>query len=244
MLCWLGALALVICLAPGAAWAAPAAQAVPCAVEYTVQAGDWLSSLAGRYLDDPQLYPAIVEATNRRHETDSRFAHIAHPDVIEVGWLLCVPTAAMVYWRPLPPAECQALADGLAQQLKVPAMLTTTSFYTDALAGPWGFGCQITASGTNQVFQARDATDIAQAVDSVLSARGWSLDEESRFGAEAFTYYSDSHRQTNGLCLLQVEAHLSPDASCFPDEGFVNCFYRLKPEQQLYGVQLSCASHL
>ena len=81
-------------LVPLPAAAAPLAQELSCAQEYTVQADDWLSKIADQYLGDPMVYPAIVAATNRKHETDDTFAQIANPDLIEIGWKLCVPGAA------------------------------------------------------------------------------------------------------------------------------------------------------
>jgi len=64
---------------------------VVCAEEYVVQADDWLSSLADRYLGDAQLYTLIVEATNQMQAQDDSFAQISDPNVISVGWKLCIP---------------------------------------------------------------------------------------------------------------------------------------------------------
>ncbi|RME74026.1 MAG: LysM peptidoglycan-binding domain-containing protein [Chloroflexi bacterium] len=65
--------------------------AVTCAEEYTVQADDWLSKLAERYFGDVLQYPLIVAATNAMHAQDDSFAQIDNPDLIEVGWKLCIP---------------------------------------------------------------------------------------------------------------------------------------------------------
>ncbi len=80
-------------LVPAAVAAAPAEQEVICAPEYRVQAGDWLSSLAGEYLGSVTDYPKIVAATNAKHATDDTFASISDPNVIEIGWKLCIPPA-------------------------------------------------------------------------------------------------------------------------------------------------------
>jgi 5'-nucleotidase len=72
--------------------AAPAEE-VACAETYVVQADDWLSKLAERFLGDVTAYPTIVTATNQMHITDDSFAQIDDPDVIEVGWQLCIPSA-------------------------------------------------------------------------------------------------------------------------------------------------------
>ena len=62
-----------------------------CAEEYVVQADDWLSTLADRFLGDAQLYSLIVDATNQMQAGDDSFAQISNPDVIDVGWKLCIP---------------------------------------------------------------------------------------------------------------------------------------------------------
>jgi len=56
-----------------------------------VQADDWLSKIAEKAYGDPLAYTIIVEATNVHHEVDKTFAYIENPDVIEVGWQLCIP---------------------------------------------------------------------------------------------------------------------------------------------------------
>ncbi|MCP4409119.1 MAG: META domain-containing protein, partial [Gammaproteobacteria bacterium] len=63
-----------------------------CDVEYIVQAGDWLSKISEKYLNDVLAYPIIVEATNA--QTGEQFADIANADLIEPGWLLCISGAA------------------------------------------------------------------------------------------------------------------------------------------------------
>ena len=70
---------------------ASAQSPVPCDVEYTVQAGDWLSKIAEKYFGDVLAYNQIVSATNS--QTDDRFADIEDPDLIEPAWLLCIPAA-------------------------------------------------------------------------------------------------------------------------------------------------------
>jgi hypothetical protein len=77
------------------AFAAPVNQAMmACEQNYVVQADDWLSKLADKYFGDVLAYPAIVEATNAAAQDDGSYATIANPDLIEVGWQLCIPSAA------------------------------------------------------------------------------------------------------------------------------------------------------
>ncbi|NJN93348.1 MAG: molybdate ABC transporter substrate-binding protein [Anaerolineales bacterium] len=102
--CWIVISLLLAALAP-VVLAAPRAQdAVTCAEEYTVQADDWLSKISEKLLGDVLAYPAIAAATNQKHAADATFAEITNPDVIEVGWKLCVPGAE----------EAQALLDSTA----------------------------------------------------------------------------------------------------------------------------------
>lgn len=79
---------------PEAEEAPAAAEGVICAQEYVVQAEDWLSRIAERTLGDVLAYPAIVEATRQAQAQDSSFANITDPNVIEIGWKLCIPAQA------------------------------------------------------------------------------------------------------------------------------------------------------
>jgi len=69
--------------------AAPPAQGQ----EYIIAKGDWLSKLAEKYLGNVMAYPAIVDATNKKHAEDPTFAEITNPDLIEPGWKIWVPSA-------------------------------------------------------------------------------------------------------------------------------------------------------
>jgi zinc transport system substrate-binding protein len=70
-----------------------------------VQADDWLSTLADKYYGDPLAFPAIFEATNAKALTDDTYPTIQNPNLIEVGWNLCIPSAgdaqAMLNIEPL-----------------------------------------------------------------------------------------------------------------------------------------------
>ncbi len=60
---------------------------------YTVQADDWLSRIAERFLGDILAYPAIAEATNAAAAESGLYTVIDNPDVIEIGQVLCVPSS-------------------------------------------------------------------------------------------------------------------------------------------------------
>ncbi len=83
-------LALILTLVPTAALA----QEVACESDVVVQGDDWLSKIADKFLGDPLAFPAIVEATNAKNASDSSYAKIDDPNVIEVGWKLCIPSGA------------------------------------------------------------------------------------------------------------------------------------------------------
>jgi tungstate transport system substrate-binding protein len=67
---------------------------VTCEQEVIVQADDWLSKIAEKVYGDVLAYPAIAEATNAVNAQDDTFANVENVDVIEVGWKLCIPSAA------------------------------------------------------------------------------------------------------------------------------------------------------
>jgi iron complex transport system substrate-binding protein len=93
-LSWLLTSILLITIVPWPTLAAPPDQPVGTCVEtYTVQADDWLSKISAKFLGDMLAYPALVIATNQQHLQDFSFAQITNPDMIEVGWKICVPSA-------------------------------------------------------------------------------------------------------------------------------------------------------
>ena len=74
---------------------------------YVVQADDWLSKLADKFLGDVFAWPAIWVATNQKAETDDAYARIINPNVIDVGQTLYIPSAdeAAAYLAGPQPAE-------------------------------------------------------------------------------------------------------------------------------------------
>lgn len=98
------------------------AQTTPCEQTYIVQPGDWLSTIAQKFLGDVKAYDAIVTATNAAAKTDSSFTAISDPNKIEVGQKLCIPPAtavpgreaAGIYTAVGPAADASALIETLA----------------------------------------------------------------------------------------------------------------------------------
>lgn len=76
--------------------AAGAQSAAPCAGTVAVASGDSLSSIAARTLGNPTAYTRIVAATNSAAALDRSFATITNPNVLVVGWKLCLPAGAAV----------------------------------------------------------------------------------------------------------------------------------------------------
>ena len=96
---------------------------IECGATVTVQAGDTLSLIAARQSGSPVSYQAIVAATNAKAAVDNTFTAIANPNVLSVGWKLCIPAsgAATLQNQPLPTAT----------PASVPAATPT------AVATPW-----------------------------------------------------------------------------------------------------------
>lgn len=67
------------------------AQGATCGETVFVQAGETLSVIAGRTLGNTQAYGQIVTATNAAAAVDATYARIDNPNVIAVGWKLCIP---------------------------------------------------------------------------------------------------------------------------------------------------------
>ncbi len=129
LLHWFLAVVLLATLAPLAVVAEPPIQDDLCQEMYTVQADDWLSKIAAKFLGDMAAYPAIVAATNQQHAIDNTFAQVADPDLLEVGWKLCVPTTEVA--RALNGAMSPAEADSLKGNLTVFAAASLTEAFTE-----------------------------------------------------------------------------------------------------------------
>ena len=95
-------IALILAV-PAASSAAPLYQGEA----YTVQADDWLSKLADKFLGDVLAYPAITNYTNQKNAEDSSYAKITNSDVIEVGQKIYIPT----------PEEAEAYFAGSAERI-------------------------------------------------------------------------------------------------------------------------------
>ena len=84
------ALTLLALVLPGAA---VAQGPVECENTYVVRSGDTLAKIADQFYDNPWAYPALVFATDQAAAGGEGFQTIADPNLIEVGWKLCIPAA-------------------------------------------------------------------------------------------------------------------------------------------------------
>ncbi len=152
-------------LAPVAIAAPPLKGAVACEQEVIVQAEDWLSKIAEKAYGDVLAYPAIADATNAKNVEDSSFAKIENVDVIEVGWKLCVPSAAdaeVLLERSLATPEVTVSpAEPTGQQVGRLVLATTTSTQDSGLLDVivpdfetrYGADVEVIAVGTGQAIE-------------------------------------------------------------------------------------------
>lgn len=107
------------------------AQGVTCAETVVVQAGETLSIIAGRTLGSQQAYSQIVTATNAAAAIDATYARIDNPNVIVVGWKLCIPgegtTVSAVTAAPTPVAPTTATPVPNAVPATAPATTSASS---------------------------------------------------------------------------------------------------------------------
>jgi peptide/nickel transport system substrate-binding protein len=87
------ATALLLVMLLSTSVAIPAYAQGDCADTYTVQADDWLSKIADRYLGNVLAFPAIVDSTNAAANSDDSFDPIRNADLIDIGQQLCIPSA-------------------------------------------------------------------------------------------------------------------------------------------------------
>ena len=74
-----------------------------CEFEYTVQVGDWLSTIADKYYNDPEAFQQIINAANA--QANDAFTNIDDANQIEPGWRLCLPSDGNPNTGPPPPPQ-------------------------------------------------------------------------------------------------------------------------------------------
>ena len=119
-------------------WSANAVMAAPplqtdAGQEYTVQSGDCLAKIAERFLGGQRFWPVILQTTNLRAMSDSRFTLIRNPDLIHSGQILWLPTAAEVAWlTPQTDFEQSETASNAANGLLAVDIVYLGQWYRDA----------------------------------------------------------------------------------------------------------------
>jgi tungstate transport system substrate-binding protein len=134
-----------------------------CEQTVIVQADDWLSKIAEKVYGQALTYPAIEAATNAKHAEDATFAQINHADTIEIGWKLCLPSAAEVEtWLNRPVTATTTVVASLVQptgeQVGRLVLATTTSTADSGLLAAilpdfetrYGAKVEVIAVGTGQ----------------------------------------------------------------------------------------------
>lgn len=131
--------------------------------------------------------------------------------------------------------SCSALADTLANAVGVDVS-TGDAPFDDYVNNEGGLGCQAAAVGTGQDFASPAA--VVEAVSQALSAQGWA--EDAQYAAGGPSGAAAGFSQGNDLCILQVSWEPTADADCPADQPLAAC--DLSPDQQLYTVDLNCAT--
>jgi rhamnose transport system substrate-binding protein len=156
-----------------AATSAFAQEGVACEEDYSVQADDWLSKLADKFYGDIFAYPAIFEATNAMAKTDSSYATIANPDLIEPGWKLCIPSledAQKLLGEEAMMAPAAAPAAGGKQYVLVPKNLGNP-YFDAANDGAQEAAKELGVTVTYQGSATADATEEIQLLNALIAQK-------------------------------------------------------------------------
>jgi hypothetical protein len=119
----------------------------PCPSTRVIAAGDWLSKIAKQAYGDPAAYFPIVSATNTQATVDKTFHFVDDPNLIRVGWKVCIPAAV--------PAPAGLTATDLANatygsEIAPSGQVTLVDGAHSEPAAP-GSASQVTANLTNAI---------------------------------------------------------------------------------------------
>ncbi|MCB0163845.1 MAG: 5'-nucleotidase C-terminal domain-containing protein [Anaerolineae bacterium] len=112
------------------------AQSSMCAQDYVVQADDWLSKIAEKFLGDVLAYNAIADATNAAAAAGGAYDPIADPNIIEVGQVLCIPGTGEESMSEEGGAMAEPTAEPAMEGTAEPAMEATMEPTMEATAEP------------------------------------------------------------------------------------------------------------
>jgi putative hemolysin len=136
--------------------------------------------------------------------------------------------------QPLSPADCTAMADGMAKTLGV-KVTTDQAPIADFTTQAGGTGCQATATGTGEQFKSPDA--VVKSLDAMLTGMGWTQDMMLASGGP--TGMGQGYRKGSEICLASAIWQPSAAANCPKDQPISAC--NVSPAQQEYTVTLNCA---
>lgn len=198
---------------------------VACAEDVIVQADDWLSKLADKFYGDVLAFPAIFDATNAKAAVDDSYATIANPDLIEIGWKLCIPSAAdaqVILGRAAAQAAEQLAALGFNSWDEVLAAAdgTTVNWFM------WGGSDTINTNVDNDIgavvkeqfnitLNRVPVADTADAVNKVLDESAAGVTEG---GSIDMIWINGENFKT----LKQADLLYGPFAQALPNSRFVN----------------------
>lgn len=153
------------------------------------------------------------------------------------------PTATRVEFPqteilPLTPTMCNDLANTLAQTVGISVDKSEEPF-EDHVRGVTGFGCMAAAVGTGVDFHDETWPDVVSALEGMLPAVGWQVDE--RYRADGPAGFIAGFREADRMCLLYVNREPEDMSLCPEDEPIFICWAELTPEQKIHTITLNCA---
>jgi rhamnose transport system substrate-binding protein len=156
------ALTLLLALTPAAFVSAQGP--VECEEDYIVQAADWLSKLSDKYYGDILAYWVIFDATNA---AGGDYAKIDNPDLIEIGWKLCIPSATDA--QQLLAARGQATAAAPAPEaggytIAIVTLQSGNPYFDKVDEGSQEAAAEL---GDNIIFQGPASMDVASQIELV-----------------------------------------------------------------------------
>lgn len=163
---------------------------------------------------------------------DGRFAASAGPSADCLAKIL-TPTAQPGAYVPVTPEICGTIKDLAVQAIQLDFSMEPSAEFTDERTGEKGNGCTLTAMATGAKFS--DPGSVLQTL--VQAMQGWT--EDSQYQAGGPTGAATGLRRDMALMLISVGWMPSPDVQCPKDQPISAC--NLKPEQQLYTVQIQTA---
>jgi rhamnose transport system substrate-binding protein len=181
--------------------------AVACEEDYVVQAADWLSKLADKYYGDPLAYWAIFDATNA---AGGDYAVIENADSIEIGWKLCVPSAA--------DAEALLAARGEAAPVAAEGDGYTIALISKSTGNPYfdkveeGATEAVNELGDTLIFQGPATPDVAGQIELIdaLIAQGVDAIGVSANDADALVPIGQKAMDA-GIKFFSWDSGVSPD---------------------------------